>query len=154
MFEQRPGSSVLRHLRWRAVFIGFGTDYGSSQVVGIVMALGAGIIFGAQGHPAAQFKLQILNSTAYLLSAQAVGAFFTVLGGFVAGRLAPQARYWNAAAVALLDIITGIVSYGSLPLWYDIMAIALVSPCALLGAYLAGFFVVPEAQPPPLPPPA
>jgi hypothetical protein len=146
MSEPRPETSILSHLRWRAILLGFVTDHGASQIMGIVIGIGAGIFLAAQGR-SADLQRMTHESTNFLLVVGALGSFFTVVGGFVAGRLAPQARYWNAAAVGLVDILVGFLSHGHPPFWFSATGIAVTLPCALLGAFLAGL-----GQPPPPPP--
>jgi hypothetical protein len=72
------------------------------------------------------------------------GLFFTVLGGFVAGRRAPQARFFHAGLAGGLSLLTCLATYGccpddtSLALYH--LGLLLTVPAALVGAKVAAFW--------------
>ena len=152
MPAQLSGNTLLGSLRWQAILAGFVTDVGTTQVFGFVVGIVAGVATAAHGANPAEASGIFFQSTRLMVIFGAIGSLFTVVGGFVTGRLAPRARYWNVSVMVVIDMLYGLVDYSpKVPLWLNITLFAAALPCAFLGAFLAGFFVRPEAQPPPLP---
>ena len=66
-------------------------------------------------------------------------ALFTVLGGYLAARVAKYAEYLHAGAVAALLLLTQLPFVGrpNVPAWADMLLLAPLLPFALLGGHLA-----------------
>ena len=77
------------------------------------------------------------QSSGFLLSALAYGSITTILGGYLAARLAKRLPYFNAGAFGLASIAIGIILAGNSPLWFDIVGIFVTLPAALFGAQLS-----------------
>jgi hypothetical protein len=142
---------------WRAVLLGFVVDYGGTRAFGFALIFVAGFIQGIQrgsGHRSVASVFTWLQTTPMLAFSLTVGLLFTVAGGFAAGRVAPRERYWNAAGLALIDIVSGfLISQAIVPLWCLWTGYLGTLPCALLGALLAGPGATEPPSPPPLPHP-
>jgi hypothetical protein len=144
--------SLLQKLNWRAILLGIVTDIAATEVFGFVIAVAAGANFAANGAKPEEFDSLLMHSTNILITYEVGGLFFTAMGGFVAGCLAPQARYWNALAVGLVDVLYGLTSVdGNLPAWFNVTGFAATLPCALLGAFVAGLVARREEVPPSAP---
>ena len=77
------------------------------------------------------------QSSGFLLSALAYGTITTILGGYLAARLAKRLPYFNAGALGLANIAIGIILAGSSPLWFDIVGFFVTLPAALFGGHLS-----------------
>jgi hypothetical protein len=82
--------------------------------------------------------LQVLFQDArYLTFALIFGTASTVLGGYLAARLAGAVPYFNALAFGVLGLTVSMLTSGELPLWFKVMAFGLTLPAALLGGHIA-----------------
>ena len=143
--------SVFRRLRWKGILLGFIVDNFGGLAFGFV----SGIVFGIKNALGSDRQTQeaILSSVAYMGPILVVGMLFVMVGGLIAGRMAPLAPLVNGAALGVLDLAVGVIFYSQAPNWYSNIALALTMPCALLGAWLSRVIFPPsEVLPPPLPP--
>ncbi len=132
-------SNLLQLLQWRAVLLGFVVDYGGSKIFGIFVGIFAGMTYAREGMDPATIQQTLLSSSHFLNGMLAMGLIFVVIGGYVAGSLAPRAPYLNAAALGLVDVILGFTAlFDGLPAWYLAIAFPATPICALLGAFIAG----------------
>jgi len=83
----------------------------------------------------------LLQHTDFLLVSLFLDAITTVIGGYVAARLARAYPYFNALAIGLLGIALGIVLEvlfdSDVPGWADTIAYIVCVPAALFGGTLA-----------------
>ena len=80
----------------------------------------------------------LLQDTRYLTSTLILGTASTVLGGFLAARLARTVPYFNALAFGLLVLILSVLAVDdNAPFWFKLIGFALTLPAALLGGHLA-----------------
>jgi hypothetical protein len=87
-----------------------------------------------------QISAALLQHTDFLLVLLFLDAITTVIGGYVAARLARGYPYFNALAIGLLGIALGIVLelLGSdVPGWVDAISYIVAVPAALFGGNLA-----------------
>ena len=94
----------------------------------------------AQGQAPENISALLLQSNQYLLVSLAVGLTCTVLGGYVAARVANRREYWHALIVGAIVLIIGEIMVSGdptgMPLSIRIIGDLLVVPAALLGAHL------------------
>lgn len=76
-------------------------------------------------------------SNVYLICALISGTSTTILGGYLAARIAKTYPYFNAAAFAVIGIVIGLVLSSDTPLWFDIIGYVSTLPAALYGGRLA-----------------
>ena len=82
--------------------------------------------------------LQVLFQDArYLTFALIFGTASTVVGGYLAARLARAVPYFNALAFGVLGLTVSLLTSGDLPTWFKIIGFGLTLPAALLGGHLA-----------------
>jgi hypothetical protein len=82
--------------------------------------------------------LQVLFQDArYLTFALIFGTGSTVLGGYLAARLARAVPYFNALAFGVLGLTVSVMTSGALPTWFKIIGFGLTLPAALLGGHIA-----------------
>jgi hypothetical protein len=83
-------------------------------------------------------ELQVLfQDRRYLTSVLIFGTASTVLGGYLAARLAGAVPYFNALAFGVLGLTVSMLTSGDLPTWFKIIAFGITVPAALLGGHIA-----------------
>lgn len=82
--------------------------------------------------------LDALNAdSGYLFTALVLGTASTIVGGYLAARLAPALPYYNALVFGVLGLAIGIPLSEGLPGWFRVLGLGLGIPAALAGAYLS-----------------
>ena len=132
---------VDRRFRWKAVLLGAATDLVGSALAGVVLLVVFTVLI-APGEGGAEEALERLRqSWPFLLMSMVVGGGFTLLGGYVAGRVARHSFFKHALAAGGLSLALGILVFGSDDGPYSgiiaILGIGLHLPLALLGGWLA-----------------
>jgi hypothetical protein len=127
----------MRELRISCVLLGFVADLVFTCAGGF--ALGFALALGAGSPEAAAERMQAFDAAAATL---VVGCVGTMLGGFVAARVAKQAPLAHGVALGVVVLLIGSLVgedpfTAAMPAWYRIACWALVIPCAVLGAKLA-----------------
>ncbi len=79
----------------------------------------------------------LLQDPRYLTSALLLGTASTVLGGFLAARLARTVPYFNSLAFGLVGLTLSVLSVSHVPAWFKIIGFGITLPAALLGGHLA-----------------
>jgi len=123
-------------IRIKAIVLGFVTDLGGSLVVGIGYGVVLGISMAVKGIPPEEIAT-LLQGPITLIPGLVFGFGFTLLGGYVAGRIAKHSEILHGGIVGLIGILLGVLFCGSLPLWYNIISFAGVVPVGMLGGYFA-----------------
>lgn len=111
----------------------FGIDFVSSTILAGIFSPGLTSMTPDEMRAAIA---ELNRNGAYLLSALTLGTASTVVGGYLAARLASAVPYFNALAFGLLGMIIGIVMTEGLPLWIRVLGLSLTVPAALLGAHI------------------
>ena len=81
--------------------------------------------------------LVLFQDTRYLTLALIFGTASTVLGGYLAARLARSVPYFNALAFGVISFIVSALTLGDLPTWFKVMGLALTLPAAVAGGHIA-----------------
>lgn len=79
----------------------------------------------------------LMRNREYILLSLVFGTASTVLGGYLAARLARTVPYFNALAFGMLSVALGLLTADHLPTWYRIVAIVITIPAALVGGQIA-----------------
>ena len=98
----------------------------------VIAAIALTVALG-NGQPTAA----LAASTSFLLGSAVFGTLSTVLGGYVAARIAKTRYYANAGVIAGLGILIGVLTAKEYPFWFNVVGFILVLPAALLGGHLA-----------------
>jgi hypothetical protein len=115
-------------------------------VLGIDILSGMGLtqMFGGPGWGTELSKEEmqrayqvLMQDVRYLALGLLLGTASTVLGGYLAARLARSMPYYNALAFGVLGILVSLIGSGGLPAWVKIVGLGLSLPAALLGGHIA-----------------
>jgi len=79
----------------------------------------------------------LMQDVRYLALGLLLGTATTVLGGYLAARLARHMPYYNALAFGVLGVLISTIGAGSLPTWVKVVGLGLSLPAAVLGGHIA-----------------
>jgi hypothetical protein len=79
---------------------------------------------------------QVIALPGYLFAQLISGSLTTILGGYLAARLAHSFPYYNALAFGVVCVGLVVWFWTLPPLWYSLLGFVLSIPLALYGAYL------------------
>jgi hypothetical protein len=132
---------VDRRFRWKAVLIGAATDLAGSTAAGIVLVVVFAML-AAPGSVAIEDSVdQLARSWPFLMASMILGGGCTVLGGYVAGRVARHSFLKHALAAGALSLAAGILLFrgddGPYSGLIAFLGYGLHLPLALLGGWLA-----------------
>ncbi|HUI62609.1 MAG TPA: hypothetical protein VLX90_20440 [Steroidobacteraceae bacterium] len=137
----RVDDPVDRRFRWKAVLLGAGTDLGGTVVASIVLFIVFAALLTPSEGPAESATERLQQSWPFLMTSTIVGGAFTVLGGYVAGRLARHAFLKHALGAGVISFVVGILLPGSDESPYSgllsLVAYTCHFPLALLGGWFA-----------------
>jgi hypothetical protein len=138
--EDRP-EPVDRRFRWKAVLVGAATDIAASTVIGVALVVLAALLAGPEGG-AEESVARLSESWTFLMISMILGGACTVLGGYVAGRIARHSFLKHALAAGALSLVIGIALFrgddGPYAGLLALLGYGLHLPLALLGGWLAG----------------
>ena len=139
--QDRP-EPVDRRFRWKAVLVGAATDIAASTVTGIVLVVLAALLAGPTEGGAEESVARLSESWTFLMVSMIFGGACTVLGGYVAGRIARHSFLKHALAAGALSLVIGIALFrgddGPYAGLLAFLGYGLHLPLALLGGWLAG----------------
>ena len=130
-----------RTVNLKAVVIGSLVELIGGTVAGAVALLAFSSVLRARGVPADQVKLYY-EAIAFKVCGFAFSLSFSVLGGFVAARIAKRRELVHAGATGLVRIAESLLVLAisgdatRLPIWHWVLIYVTVLPAALLGGYL------------------
>lgn len=113
-----------------------GVDIVSSMVL-TQMFGGPGFDSGLSDEQIRSAYQVLLQDVRYLTLGLILGTASTVLGGYLAARLARTMPYFNALAFGVLGLLISAIGSGDLPTWFKVLALLLTLPAAVLGGHLA-----------------
>jgi len=128
----------------KAIIVGGVVDVGASIVLGIPLVFyvlsQSGISSGA-GANAGTSVVAAIHDSPTLRSVQLlIGAACSILGGYVAARIAPRDRFVNALLASWLCVGLGVYSIApgrsGQPLWESLLLLLSTLACYALGGYL------------------
>jgi len=106
--------------------------------LGLLVVLGSGTFrSGMSDQELLEWLDAVTLGTPNLLATALLGTLSTVMGGYVAARLAKRAPYLNASMVAALGVLIGVATAKDYPLWFNLVGFGLVLPAALPGGHIA-----------------
>lgn len=133
MESQSPKTPMLQKFSVKAIALGAAVGIGGSLVFSLAASIAVGIVAG--GRPSAQVVAETV--TKFLWVNLLVGLALTFLGGFVAGRVAPDREAFHGAAVGLIALALSLALAGGEPIWFKAVSWTLLVPLAILGGLAA-----------------
>ena len=133
---EAPAMSEKREVSLKAVFLGLVVDIVGTVVVGLVLGALLGMYLISQGVAPDELSAQ-LEDPGYIVPGLVVGLSVTVLGGFIAGRVAGRSEVLHGGLVGMLGVVLGFPLMVFYPEWYDAVSLITIIPCGMLGGRLA-----------------
>ena len=143
---------IVPFVNIKAIFIGFVSDFAASTIFGIALSFFMAVVLAIKGYKDAELETQLiglLDGTTYRILSLIVGLGFTMMGGYLAGRIAKSGEYFHSGAVGLLNVFFGLFFIGMYFSWYSVIAFLLVFPAAIIGGDMARKKRLSEAPPSP-----
>lgn len=122
----------LSDIRFKAVIVGVIVDNAGTLL--LMTTLAAMLVSTGLSEDEVMGRMKSTNG---LLLGLIIGLSFTVLGGYLAGRMAKQAEMLHGALVAVTGMTIALIFRGGDPLWFDIAGFTLMLPAGIAGGYLA-----------------
>jgi len=139
--EDRP-EPVDRRFRWKAVLVGAAIDIAASTVTGIALVVVAALLTGPAAAGAEESVARLSESWTFLMISMILGGACTVLGGYVAGRIARHSFLKHALVAGALSLVVGLALFhgdeGPYAGLLAFLGYGLHLPLALLDGWLAG----------------
>jgi len=79
---------------------------------------------------------QITGTTEFLMTSLVYGMGTTLIGGYIAARLARSHPYFNALAVGVAGIVISLLLADDTPWWFDLLGFVMTLPVAVAGGHL------------------
>jgi hypothetical protein len=129
----------MQGISFKAVILGTAAMFALDILIGIVLfgIFAEGLTSGMTEQELDAVSADLIKNEAYLFWGAVLGTLTTIVGGYVAARVAGLLPYKNAFAFGVLGIVIGILLPGDFPLWFNILGFVIVLPAALFGAYIA-----------------
>lgn len=131
---------VLTGVHLWPIIAGVVVDYVTTFLLGIIYLIVQGLKNGDLSEEAIK---KILTSPESLIILGIIGTLCTILGGYIAGRLAKDAEVKHATLVGIASLVlatleANILGEGaSFPPWYETAGYLITVPAAALGGYFA-----------------
>jgi hypothetical protein len=128
-------------MNYRAILRGVVTDVGGSLVVSTLVGIAAVTGMLARGETPEMVARELPQSLALALFVASGGMLMSVCGGYVAAAFAGTAKLQHAILAGLLSTaLNGALNWAigaSEPIWLMSATLACITPCAVLGGWLA-----------------
>jgi hypothetical protein len=113
-------------------------------ILDLIVAVVLMIIFGGHvfksGMPAQQMAealTAVARGNDFLIASLILGTLTTVVGGYIAARIAKKEIYLNSGIVGIIGMVLGVFLGGQSPMWFNAAGFLTTVPAALAGGYLA-----------------
>jgi predicted cobalt transporter CbtA len=142
---QPPGSRVAdgegkRGSTWAAVLAGLAADVGGTFAGGIVVSFVLGVVLAIGGMPPEEMDGYMSGSAGYQVFSLLFGLAFTVLGGYVAARVANYRELWHGMLLGIASLAFGEIFIAmfdpGVQVWQRIAGFLLAVPAGIYGASL------------------
>ncbi|MGW8271876.1 MAG: hypothetical protein ACWGN7_00655 [Thermodesulfovibrionales bacterium] len=130
---------IGKGLKLKAIALGIALDIGGTFLFAALFAIAASVQLVGKGMEAAEIEEYLGQSLPFQIVNLINGFLFTALGGYLAAHIAKGRPIGNALCVGLGSSLIGILfilwTPGYLASWVDLLSLALLPPCAVLGGY-------------------
>lgn len=124
-----------RFIDFRAIALGFAADIFLTQLFVLALMI---VLFDPGS--SSECLAQRIDFSMLDLLGLSWGLFFTGLGGFITGRLAPVHRYSNALVMGSLSLLVGLGINADPNEWVCLFGLLFTMPVALLGALVSSYW--------------
>jgi small-conductance mechanosensitive channel len=126
-----------RRIDWLAIAIGAVTD--TVGTIAFMFLFGVVAAFASEMQHLSSSEMEArLQRPVMMIALMIIGLSFTVLGGYVAGRVSKVNQVMHGGIVGSIGIILVLLFWNSAPVWNNIVSLVTTVPCGLLGGWLAG----------------
>jgi len=129
-----------RLINIKAIVVGFLSDFVASHVFRILLLILATIIIAGKGYEGDDLEkmlLSVIKETPFRIFSFAAALGFTMLGGYIAGRLAGGGELFHAGAVGIIRIVLSLFFSPLHFTWHNLLAFILILPAAIIGGNIA-----------------
>jgi nitrate/nitrite transporter NarK len=129
--------NLLKRINILSIIVGIIVDMVGTMIASSIFTA----IYVLSNHIDIQNIKELYTNNLYISLSMIIGAIFSILGGFVAARIAKQNKLMNSAIIGIACEIVGIYTIFNgksfLPTWYHVMAFIITIPLTLIGGALA-----------------
>jgi hypothetical protein len=120
-------------IKFRAIIVGAIADNAGTLL--LMTLLAAALVSSGLSQDEVMTRMKSTNG---LLLGLIIGLGCTVMGGYIAGRMAKGSEIFHGALVALAGMIIALIFRESgTPLWFEILGLVGMLPAGMAGGYLA-----------------
>jgi len=130
----------LPRIDFKAVAIAFVAELGADAIIqNIVFFVFAQdyLADGISQQRLDQVQDTILKTTSFRPCIFVLGMITTVLGGYLAARLARRIPYYHGLAMGTVGIVFSLALWNKDAVWYDYVGLLLTIPASIFGAHFA-----------------
>lgn len=124
-------------IRIKAVILGALVDVGGTLIAGTAFGVAVGILMVVRDGAGATRLAELQTQPWMLASGFFLGVAFSLLGGFVAGKVAQERQTLHGAITGLVTATAGVLLGLSLPPWYLVLGFLATPAAAALGGRFA-----------------
>ena len=134
----RDADAGPRRPTWLAILAGLAADVGGTFIGSIVVTLVFGVMLASDGLSPAEVERQLAESGPFQVFSLLFGLSFTVLGGYVAARVANHRELWHGMALGIASLVFGEVYIAlfdlDIPFWQRLASWVAMIPAGIWGA--------------------
>jgi hypothetical protein len=135
----------LPRLDFKSLVIAFVAELGTDEVVQYLLFYLVAPELPADGatdEQRTQFVKLVLETTAYRPWAFVLGMITTVLGGYVAARMAQRIPYYHGLAMGIVGVVFMLATWDESATGYEYVGLLITIPASIFGAHFARRYVI------------
>ena len=124
----------------KAIAIAFSAEVGADFIISFIVFYLFGHALMTPEMSQAEFeKVQqaVFDTTAYLPCMFVLGTATTVLGGYLAARLARRIPYYHGLAMGVVGLAFSLALWRQDMIWLDYVGLVITIPASIFGAHVA-----------------
>lgn len=124
----------------KAIAIAFSAEVGADILISffVFYLFGQGLITPEMNQADFEKVRQtVFDTTAYLPCMFVLGTATTVLGGYLAARLARRIPYYHGLAMGIVGLVFSLALWRADMIWLDYVGLVITIPASIYGAHLA-----------------
>jgi hypothetical protein len=124
---------------WRSIkgiVLGILVDRGATFLIQVFYMFLVFFVFAMRKVPKEDWE-RLLREPSLALPGMFLGLACTVLGGYIAGKIAGRAGMLHGAIMAVPGFVIGFNLSDSFPPWYNVISLTFIIPMGMLGGLIA-----------------